>query len=575
MTLARRRLASFASVTREDYVDSWALRRVLGPALDLVIRHARGFSDGIRRLVIEMPQQEGKTLFTSLTAASLLGQEPGFPIQTIGYGDEFVRQCTAYVSQIGDSDGWADVYPDVALGKPRADRRRDESVDQKATDTTHQIDTMIRTRRGWTRAGGSFRARSVKGPVGGRPGRAMIFEDPYKGWDGEAGALSPTWNKVLENFYGAVFRSRRQDMASCEILAFTPFTDDDIRMKIIDGWCRGGGPFLWLRLPSKQRPDRDVERAALLARRPAIEGLARFLRLDADALAEAVARGGPCRPYDTRPVGACLSPERRGQEFVDELYAEAQPRDRAALLELCPNADIVDRFPTHYWIPWDPNVDGARIEDMREVAIFVDPNGDETEAGSFCSMGAWGFRTRPSRGPGQFPHYAHRMAQRRERPGYTDFCDLLAKFIAEWPEARTVKIERTGHGRSLATDRTFASRPEVRRRTLDFVDPGEGSKSQRWNVISTPHRQGCLFLPAARSACGRVDPSWVHDRTDASAAEVTDGSAMGYQSEMKQAGRSAYNDRTDETAMAISYLDGDGRVDEMVDMLARYARAVG
>lgn len=565
VTLARRRLAAFARVCREEFVEEWFHGRALGPALDGIVRHARGFGDGWRRLVLEMPQQEGKTLFTCLMSASLLGQAPTLHVQDIGYGEEFIRQCAAYVSEIGQSPGFADVYPGVALGSPAPERRRGESVDRKTSDTAHQIDTLVRTPRGWKKAGGSFRARSVKGPVGGRPGNVMILEDPYKGWDGEAGALSPSWNRHLRNFYGAVFKTRVRDLSSCEVLAFTPFTDDDIRMDVIDRWCRSGGSFLWLKLPSRQRSDHDQEREALLGRDAAVRGLARFLGVDAQALRLAIAGGGPCRPYDVRTEGACLSPNRRGQAFVDMMYAEATPRDLAALLDLSPRSDLVDRFPPHLWVPWDPAV--TPLSEMDDFVALCDPNGDETETGSFCALGVWATRTRPTRGPGLYPWHAYRVDQRRERPGYTDFCDLVCQTLRTWPEVRVLRVERAGHGRSLATDRTFAGRPEVRRVRLVFDEP-VASKSERWTGIEVPLKQRCLHVPSATSPCGRVDPSWVHDRPDAGVDEVDDGSALGYLSELKQAGRSPYNDRVDETGMLVEHLAEEGAADEEIAEVA-------
>lgn len=569
VALARRRLAAFARVCREEFVEEWYHARVLGPALDGIVRHARGYGDGWRRLVLEVPQQEGKTLFTCLMSAQILGQAPGLHVQDIGYGDEFIRQCSAYVSEIGSSDGFRDAYPDVSLGRPevvRGGRRGDEAVDRKASDTAHQIDTLVRTPRGWRRAGGSFRARSVKGPVGGRPGQVMILEDPYKGWDGDAGALSPAWNRHLRNFYGAVFKTRQRDLTSCEVLAFTPFTDDDIRMDVIDRWCRSGGPFLWLKLPSRQRPDQDVERAALLGRDAALRGLARFLGVEPAALRASVEAGGPLRPYDTRPPGACLSPTRRGQAFVDMLYAEATPRDLAALLDLCPRSDLVDRFPSHLFVPWDPAV--TPLSDMSTFVAACDPNGDATKEGSFAAVGVWGIRPRPDRGAGRYPHHVHRCAERRDRPGYTDFCDMLAGTLREWPEVETLRVERAGHGRSLATDRTFAGRPEIRRVKLVFSEPRD-SKSSRWTDIEVPLVQRCMFVPTAPSPCGRVDPRWVHDKPDAGVDETSDGRALGYLGEMRGAGRIPYNDRVDETGLLIEHLAEDAQVDDDIETIAR------
>lgn len=573
VTRARRRITALARVCVQDYVSQWFTDTVVGPALDRVIRHARGFPDGIRRLVIELPQQEGKTLHTCLMAASLLGQAPRLRVQDIGYGDDFIKMASQYVSDIGASDGFADAFPEVSIGTPREHRRQGEDKRErdkvaKASDTAHQIDTLVRGSTGWQRAGGYFRARSIMGQVGGHPGNVMILEDPYKFWDGENGALNPGWNQRLVNFYGSVFRTRQQSQQSCEVLAFTPWTDDDIRMHVIDRWERSDFPFLWIKLPTRQRatPTGDYahERERLLRSRPAVEGLARFLDIDADALQEAIRGGGKCRPYDPRPPGVALSLERRGQAYADELYAESNARDLAALLDLAPRRDLVDRFPADLWVPWDPvEFPPTTMEDVR---LAVDANGDETEAGSFASAGVWGLRARPDAGPGRYSRWVYRMAEFRARCGYTDFCDGLVRLLREWPEIRTVHLEKAGHARSLATDRTFASRPEVRRVKLVFRDKTI-SKAEAWRAIDTPLAQRCLHIPLRASTCGRVTSSWVHDTPGASADEIRDGDKMGFLTELARAGRIARNDRTDETALLLGELATGDQTDEVLARL--------
>src|SRR5690606_3113466 len=127
-------------ISVRNYVEEWWHAAAVGPALDGVIRHARGFSDGIRRLMLEIPQQEGKTMFTCAAAASLLGQAPEMRVQDIGYADDFIKVASATVSEIGSSQGFRDTYPDVALGRVHELRRNGAKQDQKATDTAHMID---------------------------------------------------------------------------------------------------------------------------------------------------------------------------------------------------------------------------------------------------------------------------------------------------------------------------------------------------------------------------------------------------------------------------------------------------
>lgn len=570
VTLARRRIAALARICVRNYVEEWWHAAAVGPALDGVIRHARGYSDGIRRLMLELPQQEGKTLFKCLTAASLLGQAPEMRVQDIGYADDFIKLSSATMSEIGASAGFRDTYPDVALGRVHELRRGGARQDQKATDTAHMIDVQRRTLHGWKRSGGSFVARSIRGPVGGRPGDLMMLDDPYKTWDGDQGALSAAWNQTVRNFYGAVFRMRQQSTRSCELIAFTPFTDDDIREEILRAWTTSGWPFLRVKLPMIQRAgsgDYEHERDWLLGCTPALRGLADFLEVDLEALRVAIAAGGRCRPYDERPPGAALSPNRRGQDLADERRVSMIPRDYAALCDLSPISDLVNRFPPERFKLWDPNELAPSA--MDGFKLVIDSNGDKTNDGAFASLGVWGMRHREDQGPGKHPRLYYRMAELRDRPGYSDFCDMVSKTLRTWPEVRTVRIERTAHGRSMATDETFLSREECRRATFEFVPVDNASKSSRWAKIEEPLRQGCIYVPAAVSPCGRVDPSWVFDRTDASAAAMQDGRAWGYVGEMKRAGRGVVCDRVDETELMISAFADDDGTDAAIALMRR------
>lgn len=556
--LARRRLASLARVAIEDYADTWFACDVLGPALEMVGRHARGFSDGVSHLMVEMPTQTGKTLHTCLFASQLVGQAPELHVQDCGYGEEFMKQCGGYVSTIADSEGFAAAFPDSRLGKPQA-RDTSRKTEGKPSSTISQFDALRRLPGGnWRRTGGYIRFRSVAGPVSGWPGDVMIMEDPYKGWDGDAGALSAGWNAKLVNFYEGVFRRRMRGEWSCEIHAYTPWTDSDIRTHVLGVWDRKKVPYLRIKLPMLQRAgsgDHEDERQGITGSRGALAGLARFLRVDEDALETAIRGGGPCRPYDRRPPGQSLDLVRRTQAWADSERGSMIERDFAALWDLAPRGNLVDRFPKSLWRPWDP--EQVKLSSMDCFTIQVDPNGDETEKGCFASCGVWASKARPTSTPHHFPWDMFRCDERRGRPSASDFADMICQLATRWPEAHDIVIEDSAFGRTLKTLREFRNRPELRGRSLHFP-AAEESKGGRWDRLELPLKQGCGHVPIAPSACKRVDPTWVHDAKGASAEAVKRGDALGFLSELAGAGRLLVCDRVDETSQAFDHMRTQG-----------------
>lgn len=581
VSLARRKLRALARIAIDGYAETWFGSRVMGDAMDLVVRHARGFSDGIRRLVVELPTQKGKTLHTALMACEAMGQDASMRVQDCGYGNDFISMASRYVKTIGDSDGFAQAFPRVRLGKPKPIKGRKRAdapeVDDNVGDTIHHIDTMKLVGVGtgqWIRGGGFFRARSVRGQVNGFPYDIGILDDPYKGWDGEAGALNAGWNAKLRNFYGSVFRMRQQSSRSCEVLAFTPWTPDDIREYIISRWDLEGDPYLVLKFPLKQRGgppvgdrvsrpaqngDYPEERSKLLGSKPAQRGLARLLGISWEALNAAILSGGACRPYDPRAPGEGLDLVRDTQEEHDKKFLGSTLRDYAALCDLAPSGEAINRFPKEWFRGFDPS--DTPVSSMSKVIISIDPNGKE-RGNSFACGGVWGLKKPPA--DSRLRWLSYRMDEFRERPGYSDLKDLIRSYARRWPEARDILIERKAHGGSLAEDRDFINHPDFSGRTLHFLDKND-SKGDCWDLAETPIRTGGVHLPLRPTDESLADPritwSWVHDAPGAAPEEVASGDKMGYLSEMAGAGRVARDDRPDETAQLLNWAEdaaGDG-----------------
>lgn len=543
LALARRRLSRLASKCMSDYTRTWFASGVLCDALEMMIRHARGFSDGVRRVVCEMPTQRGKTFHAvSLLSAAIAGQWPKAHIMCCGYGDDFIKNASMQMRMLADSDGYSDVYPDVRLGDSKIDS--DDIQGQHGQNTSHHVDILKLYGKVWRRTGGFARFRSFRGQNNGYPYDVGILEDPYKDWDD---ALSPRYNQRLRDFYGGVFRLR-QHKAACEVLAFTPWTDSDIREHIIERWEKEGDPYIHLRFPLKQRLDTEDELEKWKRRRAARAGLARFLKVTEEELTIIISERG-LRPYDRRVVGEMLDVERGSQEEADKLEAGSTLRDWLALCQMAPDATHVDRFPRSWWRVYDPTDTDLKPSAMTRTVISLDPNGQDGGK-SYACAGIWGLKSskRPDR---RFPYDCYRQAEYRRKPSFSRLCDDIIDLCNVWPEVTDLIIEKKAHGISMLESDEFLNRLPGRV-SVHAEDPGGASKATRADKAEIPIRSGHVFLPNGPSECGRVDTVWMHD-TDGVGDDTE--ARMGYLTEMASFGRAGVDDRPDETSQLIKHVE--------------------
>lgn len=554
LAVARRRMARLARRCMTDYVRTWFASGVLCDALEMMIRHARGFSDGVRRVCVEMPTQRGKTFHAvSLLTAAIAGQWPKAHVMCCGYGDDFIKNASQQMRLLTDSDGFAEIYPDVRLGDSKIESADIEG--QSGQNTSHHVDILKLYGKIWRRTGGFARFRSFRGQNNGYPYDVGILEDPYKDWEA---ALSPLYNQRLRDFYGGVFRLR-QHRAACEVLAFTPWTDNDIREYILDRWEKEGDPYIHLRFPLKQRVDTEDELAKWKQRKAARAGLARFLKVSEEELAIIIAEQG-LRPYDRRELGVMLDLERGSQEEADKLEAGSMLRDWLALCQMAPDASHVDRFPRNWWRTYDPNDPDTRPEKMTRTVISLDPNGKDNGK-SYACAGVWGLKStyRPDR---KFPWDCYRQDEYRRKPSFSRLCDDMIELCNKWPEVTDLIIEQKAHGISMLESNEFLERLPGRV-SVHAEDPGGASKSTRADKAENPIRHGYAFLPTLPSEDGRIDPIWLHDTDGVN--EDTDA-RMGYLTELATFGRAGVDDRVDETSQLFKHVEEWGDWDALTNV---------
>lgn len=542
--LARRRLSQLAAKCMSDYVRTWFASDILCDALEMLIRGARGFSDGVRRVVCEMPTQRGKTFHAvSLLSAAIVGQWPKAHVMCCGYGDDFITNASSQMRLLADSEAYGLVYPDVRLGDSKIDN--DEIEGSSGQNTSHHVDVLKCYGKIWRRSGGFARFRSFRGQNNGYPYDVGILEDPYKDWQD---ALSPRYNQKLRDFYGGVFRLR-QHRAACEVLAFTPWTDSDIREHIIERWEKEGDPYIHLRFPLKQRKDTEDELEKFKRRKAARAGLAKFLRVTEDELAILVAERG-LRPYDPRPLGVMLDLERGTQEECDKLENGSTLRDWLALCQMAPDATHVDRFPRSWWNVYDSAE--HKPSTMTRTVISLDPNGQDGGK-SYACAGIWGLKPcpRPDR---KFPWDCYRQGEYRRKPSFSRLCDDIIELCNKWPEVTDLIIEKKAHGISMLESNEFLARLPGQV-SVHPEDPSGASKSTRADKAELPIRHGHALLPNGEGDDDRVETTWMHD-TDGVNEDAD--ARMGYLTEMACFGRAGVDDRVDETSQMFKHVEDWG-----------------
>lgn len=558
-------LARMIGVTPQGqrYIPAWFTTDLVCKALDLQIAHMQGKSWGIRRVWVKQPPQTGKSFHASeLFPAGIVGRLPRARGVITGYGNEFLERTIPSIKTLVRSAAFAAAFPNVSIGAT-------DGAD--ARDKMSRADIIERRAGEWTKTGGFIVARGFGGAVNSISMDWGIVDDMYKGWKE---ATSAAENRNRRDFYTGVFTHRQQSRRTTMTLSTTPWTPGDLAHFIIDQWEKDREPYLVLSFPTFQRED-TVKELERWNKSPALrEGLARFLGLDQAALEIAVRQWG-LRPYDQREYDYPLLPVgERDREFYEQTRRSAPARDLAALMQMDPEAEAVEAFPVRHWRFFDPTIKTK----WQRIIHSCDPNGKNTQDGSFAVIGTWGLdrSVNDSDEPLEptmvlkdkkpiSPWIHDRLYETRARPGYSDLKDLILAQIDRWPEGRVLVLEDKAFGQSLATDDNF--RASLRRRGiatihklkalqakptqinegLVLVEPHETARD-RWDRFETPHKSGYVRVPL--KSHGRVTCEWLHDKSEGAKDE---GDAQGFFTEFARAGQTPWDDRVDEASQLVDF----------------------
>lgn len=271
------------------------------------------FAEGrIRRLMITLPPQHGKSLGSSVALPSwLLGKNPDLHIAIASYSASLAQKFNKRVQRLIDSPAYNALFPDTTI--KAAGRTGSYQRTSELTEIVGHTGDLVAVGR--------------EGSLTGNPVDVFIIDDLYKD---AMEANSPTVRDNCWDWYTSVVRTREHN-ASQELIVFTRWHKEDLIGRIM-----------------------QKERVVELKEWSQIDTISPsdWLHLNLEAL-----KTTPATELDPRSVGEALWEERHSAELLrekqrlDALQFEAmyqgRPSDAAGLL-------YGDNFKTYTALP-SPN----------------------------------------------------------------------------------------------------------------------------------------------------------------------------------------------------------------------------
>ncbi len=246
--LARRHFGDFAAAVQPATLESGAFH---GAYYRILEHFARG---DIRRLIVSMPPQHGKSLGASIMLpAFLLGLNPDLRIAVASYNAALASRFNRRVQRLIESPEYAAVFP--------ATRIKGAAGRSGSVRTASEVEIVGRE--------GSLVTVGREGTLTGRPVDIFILDDLYKD---AMEANSPVVRDNCWEWYTSVVKSRLHN-ASQELVVFTRWHEDDLIGRIatktpveeLTSWSQlvpGGrtGGWLHLRLEAvKESPPSEID----------------------------------------------------------------------------------------------------------------------------------------------------------------------------------------------------------------------------------------------------------------------------------------------------------------------------
>lgn len=210
--LARRRLISFVELLKEDYRTQWF-------HMDIALQLQRLYSGEIKRLMLFVPPQNGKsTLASRYFPAWVFGKNPNTRIIHAAYGYDLVQGFSRDIQRVIDSPEYNAIFSNTILSGNSVNAETKKGY--KRTVDEFEI----------VNANGSYYCSSVGGGITGKSCDLAIIDDPIKG---AADANSKRIRDNIWNWYNGDLLTRIRNESKIVII-MTRWHSDDLAGRLLE-----------------------------------------------------------------------------------------------------------------------------------------------------------------------------------------------------------------------------------------------------------------------------------------------------------------------------------------------------
>jgi predicted phage terminase large subunit-like protein len=402
-------------------------------------------NEGLDRLIISMPPQEGKSeRSTHYGALWMLRRHPELRIAIVSYEERIAQRMSYLLRNDLETFNGEDGNFDVGL-RLRKDNRSVGS---------------------WNLSGerGSVYAIGIGGALTGRPVDLLFIDDPVKDYRAADSSLQ---SDLAWQWWQSVARARLAPGAPT-IVILTRWHEADMAGRLV----------------AKQREDEKSD----------LKHFDRWHVINISAQADFDPSKGETDPLGREPGEFMISARGRTQAQWEATKAATSSRIWTALYQGKPTPDSGDVFNRAWWrrfeTPvWYQEIDGTyRVHDAQEVIQSWDMTFKDNRTSDFVVGQVWARKGAN----------AYLVDEVRARLSFTETVAAVRRLTERWPQALIKLIEDTANGPAVIS----SLRSEVGGIIPISV---KGSKSARAAAVSPVAESGNIFLPARDIALYDVD----------------------------------------------------------------------
>ena len=411
-------------------------------------------SQGLTRLIISMPPQEGKSeRSTRYGVLWMLRRWPDLRVAIISYGDRMAQEMSWKIRGDIETHNGEEGNVDIGL--------------RLMKDSKAKGDWKLGTGRG------SVYATGIGGPLTGRPVDLLVIDDPVKD---AKGADSDIESSDAWLWWHAVGTTRLAPGAPV-IVILTRWHESDLAGRLL----------------TKQHEDEQSE----------LEHFDRWHVINIAAQADYAPQDDVFDPYDYDPLGRqpgefMSSARGRTQEQWETIKASKPPRVWSALYQGRPTPDSGDVFNRNWWVRfsspiWTAQGDGSyMIHEANEVIQSWDMTFKDANSSDFVVGQVWARRGA----------YAYLVDQVRARMSFTATLDAFKLMCAKWPQASVKLVEDKANGAAVID----TLRKEIGGIIPVQVTAKEGSKESRAQAVAPYVESNNVMIPNMNIAVPGFDP---------------------------------------------------------------------